>query len=202
MKMACCAPAAATAWVNRTGLRRLATQCSASKGAVRRTHSRVAALLPPGGDEHRDGRRLRRQVGQFGAQVAEHRVDDRMVGGDVDVDPPRQPILSGDHRDHGVDLIGRAGDDDLVRRGLDRDGALRVTGKQLLGGGAGQFQQRHRALSGQPRHQPRPRRDHFQAVGRRSAHRPPPRRSPRPSSDRSPRPASPRATFHSAVSAS
>ena len=88
-----------------------------------------------------------------------------MVGGDVDLDPPRQPVLCGDHRDDGVDLFGRTGDDDLLRRGLDGDGYPRIAGEQFLGGGARQFQQRHRALPGQPFHQPRPGGDDFQAVG-------------------------------------
>ncbi len=37
---------------------------------------------------------------------------------------------------------------------------------QLLGLGGAQLQQRHRALTGQPRHQLRPRRNDFQTVGR------------------------------------
>ena len=87
--------------------------------------------------------------------------------GDVDVDPPGQPVLRGHHRDDGVDLIGRTGDDDLMRRGLHGDGDLGVAGEQLLGGRAGQLQQRHRALPGQSRHQPRPGGDDCEALGRR-----------------------------------
>ena len=51
-----------------------------------------------------------------------------------------------------------------------------IVGDQRLGAFGVQFQQRHRALAGQPRHQPRPGGDHPQTLGRRSAPRPPPPR--------------------------
>ena len=131
---------------------------------------RVAALLPagpiPGSHEHRDARRLRLQIGQFSAQVGQHRVDDRVVGGDVDVDAAGQPVLGGHHRDDGVDLLGWTGDDDLVRRGLDGHGDPGVVGEQVLGSRAGEFEQRHRALPGQSLHQTRASGNHFQSVGR------------------------------------
>ena len=68
-----------------------------------------------GGDEHRDARRRRPQVGEFGPQIRQDRVDDRVVGSDVHIDAPGQPVLRGHHRDDGVDLLGRTGDHDLAR---------------------------------------------------------------------------------------
>ena len=62
--------------------------------------------------------------------------------------------------------VGRPGDHGLARRDVHRDRHLGVVGDQRLGGVGVEFQQRHRALSGQPRHQPRPRGDHLQALGR------------------------------------
>ena len=71
--------------------------------------------LTTGGDEHRDTRRLRIQIGEFGTQIRQHRIDDRMMGGDVDVDAPGQPVLCRHDRDHRADLVGRSGDHDLPR---------------------------------------------------------------------------------------
>ena len=74
-----------------------------------------------------------------------------------------------DHRDEGVDLLGWSGDHGLSRRGVDGDGHLWVVGDQCLCAVGVQFQQRHRALPGQSRHQPRPRRDHAKPFGRRQS---------------------------------
>ena len=86
--------------------------------------------------------------------------------GHVHFDPPRQPVLRRHRRDHRVDLLGRPGDHRLARRGIHRHRHLGILGDQRLGGLGIQLQQRHRALAGQPRHQPRPRRDHPQPLGR------------------------------------
>ena len=88
-----------------------------------------------------------------------------MVRCHVDLDAPRQPAPGVDHRDHRIHLLGRSGDHCLLRCGIYRHREIRVVGDQLLGGGRIQFQQRHRALPGQPRHQPGPGGDHFQPVG-------------------------------------
>ena len=89
-----------------------------------------------------------------------------MVRGHVDLDAPRQPALGVHHRDHRVDLLGRPGDHRLTRRGIHRQGHIGVVGDQRLGGGRIQFQQRHRALPRQPRHQPGAGSDHPQPVRR------------------------------------
>ena len=67
-----------------------------------------------GGDD-RDARALRRQTGQHRPQFGQHRVDDRVMRCHIDVDPARQPVLAGDHRDQLVDLLGRSGDHRLAR---------------------------------------------------------------------------------------
>ena len=60
----------------------------------------------------------------------------------------------------------RPGDHGLARRNIHRQAHPGVLGDQRRGGLGIQFQQRHRTLAGQPRHQPRPGRDHLQPVGR------------------------------------
>ena len=95
------------AWLKRTGLRRLAAQCSASNAGVGPALSTVVMIG---------------MLGLFGANPAErrpqfgqHRVDDRVMRCHIDVDPARQPVPAGDHRDQLVDLLGRAGDHRLAR---------------------------------------------------------------------------------------
>ena len=63
---------------------------------------------------------LRRQVGERRAQLGQDRIDGGVVGGHVDLDAPRQPVLGVHHRDHRIDLIGRSGDHRLTRRGIHR----------------------------------------------------------------------------------
>ena len=55
------------------------------------------------------------QAGQRGAQFGQDRVDDGVVGGDVDLDAAGQPVLGGDRGDHRVDLLGGPGDHGLAR---------------------------------------------------------------------------------------
>ena len=108
--------------------------------------------LVTGGADDRNGRRPRRQAGQRGAQLRQHRINGRMMRGHVHLDAPRQPVLGVHHRDHGLDLIGRAGDHGLARGGIHRQAHFGVVGDHRLRGGRIQLQQRHRALPGQPRH--------------------------------------------------
>ena len=183
-KVPCSAPAAATAWLNRTGLRRLATQYSASK-----------AVPPPrcrhGGADDRDPRRLRGQVGKRRPQLGQYRINGRMVRGHVHLDAPRQPVLGVHHRDHRIDLLGRPGDHGLARRGIHRQGHFGVVGDQRLGGLPGPAP----AAPSRPARPAGP----SAATGWRSpatprpgsAPRPPPPRSPHPSNARSPHPGAP-----------
>ncbi len=57
-----------------------------------------------------------------------------MMGGHIDLDAPRQPILRVHHRDHRIDLLGRPGDHRLARRGIHRHRHLGIVGDQRLGG--------------------------------------------------------------------
>ena len=125
-----------------------------------------------GGGQDRDRRRRRRQVGQQRAQLRQHRVDQRMVGGHVDLDRAGEQVLRAHRLDDGLHLILRPGDHRLPRRGVHREGESGVFGEQRGGGVGVEFEQRHRALAGQPRHQPRPGGDHLQTVrgAQRSGH--------------------------------
>ncbi len=115
--------------------------------------------------DQRNLRRHRLQVGQRVFQLAQDRVDGRVMRGHVHLDAARQLALSVDDRDNGVHLVGRAGDHRLLRCRVHRHRDVGVLPHQLLGLGRAQLQQRHRTLTGQPRHQLRPCRNDFQAVG-------------------------------------
>ena len=127
--------------------------------------TRAVGRAAVGGHDDRRGRGARSQARQLGPQIRQDRVDDRVVRRDVDVDAPGQPVLGVDDRDRGVHLVGRARDHRLVRRRVHRHGQSVVAGDQLVGGVGVELEQRHRALPGQPLHQPRPGRDHLQPVG-------------------------------------
>ncbi len=86
--------------------------------------------------------------------------------GHIHLDATRQQALRVDHRDRRVDLLGRARDHRLLRRGIHRHRHVRILPDQLLGLGRTQLHQRHRTLTRQPRHQLRPCRNHFQTIGR------------------------------------
>ena len=141
-----------------------------------------------GGGDDRDPRRLRRQVGKRRPQLGQYRIDDRMMGGHVHLDAPRQPVLGVHHRDHRIDLLGRPGDHRLARRGIHRHGDLGVVGDQRRGG-------LPRPAPAAPSRPARPAATSAASgwrspAARRpgSAPRPPPPRSPRPSNARSPHP--------------
>ena len=89
-----------------------------------------------------------------------------MVGGHVDLDPPRQAVLCRHQRDQLVDVSRRPGDHRLPRGGVHRHRHQGLRGDQSFGGVGVEFQQCHRALTGQPRHQPGSGRDHLQSLGR------------------------------------
>ena len=192
-KVPCSAPAAATAWLNRTGLRRLATQYSASKSG---TTARVV-----GRADQRDPRRLRGQVGQRRPQLGQYRINGRVVGGHIHLDAPRQPVLRAHHRDHRIDPLGRPGDHGLARRGIHRQGDFGVVGDQRRGGFPGPTP----AAPSRPARPAGP----STATGWRSpatprpgsAPRPPPPRSPHPSNARSPHPGVTPWERHSSVNA-
>ena len=147
---------------------------------------------------------VRRQIGKRGAQLGQYRIDGGVVGGHVDLDAPRQPVLGVHHRDHRIDLLGRSGDHGLTRRGIHRQGDVGVVGDQRLGAAAGPT----------PAAPSRPARTAATSAAtgwrspaarrRGSAPRPPPPRSPRPSNARSPHRVAPRrsATARSAPTAS
>ena len=110
-----------------------------------------------------------RNSGRIGSMIA-------VVGGHVDIDAPGQPIVLLHRRDHSIHHLGRSGDHRLARGGVDGQGHLGMVGDQRLGAGRVQFQQRHRTLPGQPRHQLRPGGDHPQSRRPPTAPRPPPPR--------------------------
>ena len=72
------------------------------------------AGLLAGGADHRKGHRPRCQIRERGTQLRQHRVDDRVVGGHADIDPPGQQIPGGHRRDHRVHRFGRPGDHRLA----------------------------------------------------------------------------------------
>ena len=126
--------------LNRTGLRTLAAQCRGiEQPAPASAPSTVVMIGIAGGLGADSPASACRSSGRIGSI-------DRVVRRHVDLDPAGQPVLGGDPRDEGVDLLGWPGDHGLARRGVDRDGHLRVVGDQCLGGLGVQFQQRHRAL--------------------------------------------------------
>lgn len=55
------------------------------------------------------------QIGQCRTQIGQHGIDDRVVGGDVDLDPPGETILRRHPIDDGIHLFRGAGDDALPR---------------------------------------------------------------------------------------
>ena len=118
-----------------------------------------------GGADHWDGRTGGSQVGQRGAQLGQDRVDRGVVRGDVDLYPAGEQTLSVHFGDQCVDLLGRPRDHSLARRGVDGDGDVGMVGDQPLSRVGVEFEQCHRALAGQPGHQPRPGGDHVQAFG-------------------------------------
>ena len=129
--------------------------------AVQRFRTRVGH-----GRDQRDLRRGRAQVGQRLPQLRQHRVDRRMVRRDVHLDTTGELALRVDDGDEFVDLCRRARDHRLLRRRIDRDGDLGPVGDELLRRGGVEFHQRHRTLSGQPLHQPRPGGDDVQSLCR------------------------------------
>ncbi len=86
--------------------------------------------------------------------------------GHIHLDATRQLPLRVDDGDGRVDLIGRPGDHRLLRRGIHRHRDIGVLPDQLLGVLGTQLQQRHRALTRQPRHQLRPGGNDFQTISR------------------------------------
>ena len=66
------------------------------------------------GAEHRDCA-AGRQPGQPGPQLRQDRVDDAVMGGDIDIDAAGQPVVGGHCGDDGLDLVERAGDHGLPR---------------------------------------------------------------------------------------
>ncbi|VAZ92342.1 hypothetical protein LAUMK35_01952 [Mycobacterium pseudokansasii] len=116
------------------------------------------------GRDNRDARWLRGQIRERGSQFGQDRVDDRVMGGHVDLDASGQPILCGNRSDYRVHRLGRPGDHRLPRRCIHCQRHLRIVGDQRVGGIGIEFEQRHRALTRQPGHQPRPGGDHLQAL--------------------------------------
>ena len=118
-----------------------------------------------GGVDDRDGGADRIQIRQRGAQFREDRIDGGVMGGHVDLDAAGQQALGIHLGDQFVDQIRGPGNHRLVRRRVHRDGDVGVVGDQPFGRAGVQFHQGHRALPGQPRHQPGAGGDHVQAFG-------------------------------------
>ena len=119
-----------------------------------------------GGGEDRDRRRLRRQIRKRRPQLGQYRIDDRVCDATSTSMRRASRSCASTTAITASTCCGRPGDHGLARRGIHRQGDIRVVGDQRRGGLRVQLEQRHRALPGQPRHQPRPGGDHPQPVGR------------------------------------
>ena len=117
--------------------------------------------------DDRDARHLRHESGQICSQLGQDGVHHRVMGRYFHVHPAGKHVPFAGRSDDCLHRLDRTGHHRLPWRRIHRHRHPGVIGDQQLGCGGIEFQQGHRALVGELRHQLRPAGDHLQALGRR-----------------------------------